>query len=196
MPDIDLDFADRSLILDRIQHIPASIRENDSIKRHNTGVYCQVIPYDVQRELAAIDYKEAEDRGYFKIDFLNVNVYKDVRDSEHLDQLMNTEPLWDLLHQKDFCDMIFHVNGYHNMLAQLNPTTVEELAMFLALIRPAKRHLTQSVKDHGWSSITGEIWQRPANGEYYFKKSHAVAYAHAVIVNMNLICEKISYGYS
>ena len=32
------------------------------------------------------------------------------------------------------------------------------------------------------------------NDEYYFKKAHAVAYAHVIVVQMNLICEKISYG--
>ena len=37
---------------------------------------------------------------------------------------------------------------------------------------------------------------KPEDGEYYFKKAHAVAYAMAVVVQMNLICEGISYGYS
>jgi DNA polymerase III alpha subunit len=37
-----------------------------------------------------------------------------------------------------------------------------------------------------------EIWKKPDNGEYYFKKSHAIAYAVAVVVHMNLICEMVS----
>jgi hypothetical protein len=41
-----------------------------------------------------------------------------------------------------------------------------------------------------------EIWEKPTNGEYYFKKAHAVAYAHVIVVQMNLICESISYGFS
>ena len=32
--------------------------------------------------------------------------------------------------------------------------------------------------------------------EYSFKKSHSIGYAHAIVVQMNLVCEKISYGYS
>jgi hypothetical protein len=41
-----------------------------------------------------------------------------------------------------------------------------------------------------------EVWTRPENEEYYFKKAHAVAYAMAVVVQMNLICEGISYEYA
>ena len=44
MPDIDIDFHDRTQILNIIEHIPASIIEKDLVKKHNTGVYCQQIP--------------------------------------------------------------------------------------------------------------------------------------------------------
>jgi DNA polymerase III alpha subunit len=74
----------------------------------------------------------------------------------------------------------------------MKPRTIDELAMFLGLIRPAKRHLIGKT----WTEIGMEIWTKPVNGEYYFKKSHAVAYAMAIVVQMNLICEQISYGYS
>jgi len=47
-----------------------------------------------------------------------------------------------------------------------------------------------------WTTVMTTIWTKPEDGEYYFKKSHAVAYAQAVVVQMNLICEQISYGYS
>jgi DNA polymerase III alpha subunit len=61
------------------------------------------------------------------------------------------------------------------------------------MIRPAKRYLIG--KD--WETILSEVWQKPKHAhEYYFKKSHATAYAVAVVVQMNLICEGISYGFS
>jgi hypothetical protein len=44
--------------------------------------------------------------------------------------------------------------------------------------------------------VNNEVWLKPVGDEYFFKKSHAVAYAHAIVVQMNLICEQISYGYS
>lgn len=192
MPDIDIDFADRDKALEKFKYTCAMRKEGGEIKAHNTGVYFTAIPRDVRSNLATIDYKQAEDRGYFKIDFLNVGLYEGVRDEAHLVQLMNQEPLWELLEDDSFTDLLFHVNGYGNVLRQMKPTSVEELAMLLALIRPAKRHLIGKT----WIDIGQEIWQKPASGEYYFKKAHAVAYAQAIVVQMNLICESISYGFS
>ena len=195
MPDIDLDFADRKQVLDIIKHIPASIKDNDTFKKHNTGVYCTSIPVNPITGLASIDYKEAEDRGYFKLDFLNVSAYQGVRNEEHLLQLLNTEPLWDLLGQKELCDQLFHINGYHTLVASLNPTSITELAMVLALIRPGKKHLIPICKDQGFDAIKDEIWVK-TDETYFFKKSHSISYACVIVVQVNLICEQISYGYS
>jgi DNA polymerase III alpha subunit len=193
MPDIDIDFADRDHALKFIKHIPASIKDtNGTFKKHNTGVYCTPIPYNPVNNLSNIDYKEAEERGYFKLDFLNVSIYKDVKDDAHLKTLMETEPLWDLLEQDDFSSLLFHVNGHGSILRQMKPTSILQLAAVLAMIRPAKRHLI----GESWTTVMETIWTKPEDGEYYFKKAHAVAYAMAVVVQMNLICEGISYGYS
>jgi DNA polymerase III alpha subunit len=193
MPDIDIDFADRTRILDIIKHIPATIVDKDgTFKKHNTGVYCTSIPYNPLTGTASIEYKKAEDRGYFKIDFLNVSIYKDIRDENHLKTLMETEPLWDLLEQDDFSNLLFHVNGHGSVLRQMKPKSILQLAAVLAMIRPAKRNLIGM----DWTTVMTTIWTKPEDGEYYFKKAHAVAYAMAVVVQMNLICESISYGYS
>jgi DNA polymerase III alpha subunit len=191
MPDIDIDFADRSKALGVLKHIKAS-RYDKSLVAHNTGVYLHSVPIDPIKNLCSINYNEADDLGYFKIDFLNVSLYSGVKDEEHLIQLMNTEPLWDLLQQNDFTDLLFHVNGHGNLLRQMKPCSIEELAMCLALIRPAKRHLVGRT----WTEIAAEIWTKPTNGDYYFKKSHAIAYSTAIVVHMNLICESVSYGFS
>ena len=195
MPDIDIDFPDRKQALDIIKHIPAAIKENHTFKKHNTGVYCHSIPYSPLTDTASIDYKSAEERGYFKIDFLNVNAYAGVRSEEHLTQLLNTEPLWDLLGEKEVCDQLFHVNGYHNLLAELKPNSIVELATVLAMIRPGKKHLIPICKEKGFQSINDEIWTKTEDA-YFFKKAHAVSYASVIVVQLNLICENISYGYS
>lgn len=195
MPDIDIDFADRTKILDIVENITASIEEDGTFKKHNTGVYCHSIPYNPLTGLSTIDYKEAENRGYFKIDFLNVSVYNSIKSEEHIKNLLAVEPLWDLLEQKEFCDLIFHVNGYHNLIALLKPRTIEELAMFLALLRPGKKHLVSVVSEKGFQAVKNEIWVKTEDA-YYFKKSHAVAYAHAIVVQINQICEAISYPYA
>ena len=193
MPDIDIDFANRTTALENFTHVIAAIREeNGTFKKHNTGVYCTSIPYNPLTGLSTIEYKEAEHRGYFKIDFLNVSVYEGVRDRAHLKQLMETEPLWDLLLEDDFTDKLFHVNGHGSILREMKPESIEQLGAVLAMIRPAKRYLIG--KD--WTTVMSEIWTKPENDEYYFKKAHAIAYAHVIVVQMNLICEQISYGFS
>jgi len=189
MPDIDIDFADRSRILDIIPHVSASISQD---KKHNTGVYVHRIPINPITNTSSIPYQEAEQRGYFKLDFLNVGIYKDIRSEEHLTELLNKEPLWDLLEQDDFVNLLFHVNGHGSILRSMRPKTIDQLAAVLAMIRPAKRYLIG--KD--WTTVMNEVWTKPDNDQYYFKKSHAIAYAAAVVVQMNLICETISYDYS
>jgi len=184
MPDIDIDFADRKILLEKIRHRVARLNTG---KKHNTGVYATEIPHNPIDNLSTIDYKTAEDRGYFKLDFLNVSIYKDVKDETHLISLMRKEPLWELLEHQDFVDQVFHVSGHSDLLKQLKPTSVEQLAATLAIIRPAKRHLA----DKDWQTIMKEVWIKPTNGEYYFKKAHAVSYAIACVVHMNLICEDL-----
>lgn len=188
MPDIDIDFLDRTTALEKLEHVTASIEDNGTFKKHNTGVYCTSIPHNPFTKLSTIDYKAAEDRGYFKIDFLNVSIYKGVRDEAHLTQLMETEPLWDLLLEDDFTEKLFHVNGHGSILREMKPQNVEQLAAVLAMIRPAKRQLIGK----NWQAVMQEVWVRPEGDEYYFKKAHAVAYAAAIVVQMNLICEQLS----
>jgi hypothetical protein len=195
MPDIDIDFKDRTQVLDIIKHIPASIEANGSFKKHNTGVYCHSIPYNPITGLSSIDYKTAEDRGYFKIDFLNVSAYEGVRNEAHLEELLSVEPLWDLLEDSAVCDQMFHINGYHNLIAKLKPKTIEELAMFLALLRPGKKHLIPVCEKEGFQAIKDDIWVK-TDDAYFFKKAHAVAYAHVIVVQLNLLCERVSYGFS
>jgi len=189
MPDIDIDFADRTQALDIIKHVPAVMAAG---KKHNTGVYCHQIPVNPLTGLSSIEYQQAEARGYFKIDFLNVSIYSGVRNEEHLVHLMETEPLWDLLLDDGFVNNLFHVNGHGSILKQMEPKSIEQLAAVLAIIRPAKRYLIG--KD--WTTVMNEVCIRPTTDEYFFKKAHAIAYAHAIVVQMNLICEQISYGYS
>ena len=185
MPDIDIDFADRDVILSQLNHRVAKL---DTGKKHNTGVYVTECPHNPVDNLCTIDYKTAEDRGYFKLDFLNVSIYKDVKDETHLISLMRKEPLWELLEHKDFVEKVFHLSGHESLLRQLKPTSVSQLAAALAIIRPAKRHLA----NERWETIMKEVWKKPENGEYYFKKAHAMSYAMACVVHMNLICEQLT----
>ncbi len=181
MPDIDIDFADRSIILSKLKHRIAKLNSN---KKHNTGVYFTEIPNNPVDNMSTVDYKSADSRGYFKLDFLNVSLYQAIKDENHLNTLLQKEPLWELLEHQDFVKQLFHVGEHSTILKKMKPKSVEELAMILAMIRPGKRHLLGK----NWTEISETVWIRPESGEYYFKKAHAIAYAVAITVQMNFLC--------
>jgi DNA polymerase III alpha subunit len=183
LPDIDLDFADREKILKILRHHPAGMIKDGQLVKHNTGAYVQDIPVDPVTKIASIDYKEAEDRGYFKLDFLNVAIYENIKDEAHLTELMMQEPDWNKLQDEAFVKQLFHIGEYADLCKKLKPQSVEQLAAVLAIIRPSKRYL----KDSSWVTIMKEVWVRPTDDQYFFKKSHATAYAHAIVVQMNLL---------
>ncbi len=186
--DIDIDVKDRDVLLKKLKHIPASIINNGEIKKHNTGVYFTDIPTHPFTNSANIDYKEAEDRGYFKLDILNVGVYENVKDEKHLQQLIDQEPDWSLLEHKEIVEQLFHIHNHYDIVSKLKPTSVEQLAAVLAIIRPAKRNLLNAT----WPEIELNVWTKPQDDTYYFKKSHAIGYALAICVQMNLLSNRQS----
>ena len=181
--DIDIDLADRTKILDLIKATPARQENNGQIRRHNSGVYITDIPYDPVNNCASIDYQEAEQRGYFKIDLLNMSVYQLIKDSAHYEEILKLDPPWSRLMEREFCEQIVHIGNHYDLIRELQPDSIPRMAMFLAVIRPAKRHLAAG----GWSAIAKDIWTRPEDDSYFFKKSHAVGYAQLVALHMNLI---------
>lgn len=186
--DIDIDVPDRNKVLELFHHTRASNHGSGVPRQHNTGIYFHDIPVDPLSGDCSIDYKDAEAMGYFKIDILNVTIYKDVRDEIHLDALIEKEPIWELLEEEDFCSMLFHMRGHHDICKQMKPMNLIELAATLAIIRPAKRYLVG--KD--WKYVMKHVWTKPTDGSYYFKKSHAVAYSMAVKLHMNLLVEQLA----
>jgi hypothetical protein len=183
--DIDIDFADRQQVLDLLNVTPASIIRDGKLTRHNTGVYVTDIPVDPFVGSASLDYNDAEARGYMKLDLLNVHVYKQVKNEEHLITLMQ-EPDWTKLYDPAICSQLIHINNHHDTLLKMpEPVdTIPRLAMFLAVIRPGKRHLVGRT----WKDVSATVWDK-VEGEYSFKKAHAIAYAQLVVVNLNLLCE-------
>ena len=186
--DVDIDVQDRDKVLEKLKHIPASIIQNGEIKKHNTGVYFTDIPTHPFTNFANIDYKEAEDRGYFKLDFLNVGVYEKVKNEKHLQELIEQEPNWSLLDHKEVVEQLFHIHNHFDIVNKLNPKSVEQLAAVLAIIRPAKRNLL----NRSWVEINSEVWVKPKDDTYYFKKSHAIGYALAICVQLNLLSSQHS----
>ena len=183
--DVDIDMANRDDLLRLINHTPASICKDSNYNKHNTGVYLQNIPFFPVEGFSTIDHKQAEEDGWFKLDVLNNSIYKDVKDEAHLDRLLATEPMWELFEHKEVVEQLFHISNHYEIIKQHLPTSLEQLAMILAIIRPGKRHLVGK----SWEQIEADVWTKPTDNSYFFKKSHSYGYALAIIVQLNLICE-------
>ena len=183
--DIDIDFGDRTRALELLKTTPASILRDGKLIRHNTGVYATDIPVDPFMGVASIDYESAEDRGYMKLDFLNVSLYTQIKSESHLLELMAQEPEWDRLYDPVFCEQLIHIGNHYKTLIKMPEAcnSIPRMAMLLSVIRPAKRHLIGKT----WKEVAETVWESDPNGGYGFKKAHGVAYAHLVVVNMNLL---------
>lgn len=184
--DVDIDMANREDLLKVMQVTPASIQSSDGVfTKHNTGVYFQKIPRFPLEGYSTIDHKQAAEQGWFKIDLLNNVVYKGVRDPAHLAQLVALEPQWELLEHEEIVRTLYHINQHYDIVHQYKPASIPQLAMVLAMIRPAKRHLIGK----SWAEIEQTVWLKPQDNSYYFKKSHAHAFAMVIAVQLNLLCE-------
>jgi len=184
--DVDIDMANRDDFLKLVNVTPASIKKDGEFTKHNTGVYFQDIPMFPLEGFSSIDHKDAEEQGWFKLDVLNNSVYVDIENETHLNKLLETEPMWELFEHKEVVEQLFHINNHFEIVLQHKPQTVEQLAMILAMIRPGKRYLV----GRSWEEIEADVWVK--TDDYFFKKSHAIAYALTIIVQLNLLCEKIS----
>lgn len=181
--DIDIDFPDRDKVLEVIKHINAR-QSRDESRLHNTGIYVTDIPFDPIHNCAAIDYKEAEERGYFKLDFLNVSVYKLVKDNTHYQRMLAKEPNWSRLWQDDeWASQLVHIGSYSNLLKDMKPDSIPRMAAFISIIRPGKAHL----QNKSWEEVFKSVWDGDDSKGFVFKKAHAISYSALVALHMNLL---------
>jgi hypothetical protein len=182
--DIDLDLADRNILLNLIQATPARQQHQGQVRRHNSGVYITDIPYDPINECAAIDYEEAEQRGYFKIDLLNMSVYQLIKNPDHYQKILNQAPSWEKLWTDvDWAKQLVHVGNYFSLLTEMKPDSIPRLAALISIIRPGKAHL----QNKPWAEVFASVWDGDDSKGFVFKKSHAISYAMLVSLHMNLL---------
>ena len=184
--DIDLDFKTTFDPLELFDAVRASRVQDGKLVKHNVGVYFQEIAVDPLTGLSAVPYKDAEEIGYFKIDFLHLNVLDNFESKDEIKQLLAIDPDWSLLAREDVVQKLFQIHKYHDIVSRVMPKSIPELAECIALIRPAKKHLIDAyIKDP--DAVREEIWRKPDDGKYYFKKSHATAYAMTIVLQLHLI---------
>jgi hypothetical protein len=182
--DIDLDLADRNQLLELIQATPARQIHQGQVRRHNSGVYVTNIPYDPVNECAAIDYETAEQRGYFKIDLLNMSVYQLVKSPEHYQEMLEITPPWERLWtDADWARQLVHIGNYTDLLRSMKPDSITRMAAFISIIRPGKAHL----QNRPWAEVFETVWDGDDSKGFVFKHAHAIGYAALVSMHMNLL---------
>jgi len=182
--DIDIDLADRDQLIRLIQCVPARQENEGQVRRHNSGVYVTDIPQDPINGCAAIDYREAESRGYFKIDLLHMSVYDQIKSPEHYQRMLDADPPWSRLWtDQAWASQLVHVGNYVDLLCSMKPDSIPRMAAFISIIRPGKAHL----QNQPWADVFESVWDGDDSRGYTFKKSHAVSYAALVALHMNLL---------
>ena len=182
--DIDIDFADRDQLLKLIQAVPARQMHQGQVRRHNSGVYVTDIPCDPVNACAAMDYEQAEQLGYFKIDLLNMSVYQLIKSTEHYQEMVNKEPPWTRLWtDPEWAKQLAHIGNYIELLKTMKPDSIPRMAAFISIIRPGKAHL----QNLPWDQVFESVWDGDDSRGFVFKKSHAISYAALVALHMNLL---------
>jgi hypothetical protein len=186
--DIDLDLADRDQLLKLIKAIPARQLHQGQVRRHNSGVYVTDIPYDPVNACAAVDYEQAEQLGYFKIDLLNMSVYQLITSPKHYEQMLGQEPAWSRLWaDTEWAKQLVHIGNYSDLLASMKPDSIPRMAAFISIIRPGKAHL----QNKSWAEVFESVWDGDDSKGFVFKHAHAIGYAALVALHMNLLSQPV-----
>jgi hypothetical protein len=186
--DIDIDLADRDQVLSLIQHTPARQTHQGRVRRHNSGVYVTDIPRDPINSCASMDYEEAEELGYFKIDLLNMSVYQLIKSPEHYQEMLDKDPNWSRLWtDPTWAQQLVHVGNYTDLLKSMRPDSIPRMAAFISIIRPGKAHL----QNQSWPDVFASVWDGDNSQGFVFKHSHAISYAALVALHMNLLSQDV-----
>lgn len=164
----------------------ASMVKDEKLQSHPCGVYFQDIPKDPISKLSAIPYDAAEELGYFKVDFLHLNVYNHFESKEEIQALLKLEPDWSMLNSPSIVSRLFQVSKHYDVIKKIQPKSILEMADVLALIRPGKAYVMNLYlrdKQKGRK----ELYKMDERGNYSFKKAHAISYAMVIVLQLHLL---------
>lgn len=163
--------------------------DNESVSPHPSGyILGTQPPTDPLTGLCSIDFREVEDFGFHKIDLINNNYLKHFTNKEEFIQYMNQEPDWGQLLNQETVQKLPHINNHFDLIQEVQPSSIEELADCLALIRPQKRHLLQDYRTNP-KETRKYLYQKTNKDDGSFKKSHAINYSFLIIAVLNKITD-------
>lgn len=183
--DVDVDFQTSFRPEDIFPWTRASRVNQGDLVAHTVGVYPQNIPVDFVTKLAAIPYAEAEEVGYVKLDMLHLSIYDYFQSRDEIKALLEIDPDWGLLLIPSEQVKLFQLKNHGDVLNVVKPKSIEELADVLALIRPGKKQLAK-LYSADRNATRRILYAKDENG-YSFKKSHAIAYAMVIVLQLHLI---------
>ena len=158
--------------------------DKKEIRPHPSGYYYNDnISADPETGYAAMDYKETEALGYQKLDLLTNTSYDIFNTKEEILESIRKEPDWNMLMDEHIVKSLPHIGNHYELLYQVKPTSIEELADVLALIRPGKQHLLQNYLKNK-VTVRPNLYRKPKHG-FSFKRSHSIAYALQIVCIMN-----------
>lgn len=170
--------------------INASMVEDLELKKHLVGIYLQNMPTDPLTGYAAIPYTEAEALGYTKIDMIHLSLLNKFKSKDEIRKFAEKSPNWELLEDKDFVSNLFHIANHFDLVDAIKPKSVIEIADILCLIRPGKRILLDRYLKN--KKLTRkELYTKRQKSD--LRKSHAVAYALLIVVQMHALENQYNY---
>lgn len=183
--DIDIDMKTSFDPTDIFNVVKASMEQNGVLKKHPCGAYFQGMAADPVTGFAAIPHKVAEAEGFTKIDFLHLSVLDFFENKQQIRALIRKEPKWGLLLKSDVVVQLFQIGKHGDLVRQIAPKNIQELADCISIIRPGKIDLLdQYLEDR---EGTREELYRYEKGSYAYKKGHAIAYAMIIVLQLHLI---------
>jgi DNA polymerase III alpha subunit len=99
---------------------------------------------------------------------------------------MHKPPNWKLLEDEENVGKLFQIHNHFNVISQVKPKSVQELADCITLIRPGKKHLLPAYLKNRETTRKNSLYARTADG-YSFKKSHAISYAFTIVLQLHLL---------
>jgi DNA polymerase III alpha subunit len=163
----------------------ATVLRDGKMTPHPCGVYPQKMAVDPVTGLAAIPYELAEDFGFLKVDFLHLSVYQHFKSREEIETLLKKEPDWNLMLLPSTHAKLFQLSKHGELVRDVKPKSLMEVADIMALIRPAKKHFIGLYKKD--PVACRKILYAADESGYSFKKSHALAYSYVVWLQLHLI---------
>jgi hypothetical protein len=189
LPDVDIDLCSSFNPKNYFPEIVLASRiEKHELKKHQVGVYFQNIAIDPITKFAAIPYDKAAEMNYFKIDMLHLTILDYFENKQQIKVLIRKAPNWEMLEDPNIVQKLFQIAKHYDIINEVKPTSILELADCVALIRPGKRYLLKKYNTDKYN-IRTILYNKTHASDY--KKSHAIAYSTIIVLQMHLIAANI-----